>query len=116
MDRSHQLALAHLRQHTTPSMSLSQHPIIKSAVFGNVSQLTIELTTGWLLGKVTHFDNRVPTLVSGWGHYPMTYEVIPLFISALRNTEENFVDHPRYLPQDSQGGGGQGGCTPLLVE
>ena len=31
-DRSHQLALTHLRQCTTPSMSLLQHPVIKSTV------------------------------------------------------------------------------------
>ena len=47
VDRSHQLALTHLRQHTTPSMSLLQHPIIKAATFGEQSRPTILLTTGW---------------------------------------------------------------------
>ena len=47
-----------------------------------MSQPTIELTMGWLLGKVMRFDNRVHTLVSGWGHYPTIHEVIPLFVSA----------------------------------
>ena len=116
-DRSHQLTLTHLRQHTAPSMSLSQHPIIRSVVFGkDISRLPIELTTGWLLGKVIRFDNRVHTPASGWGHYPTTHEVIPLFISACRNTEENFLDYPRYFPWDLQRGGGRSGCTPLLVE
>ena len=88
-------------------MSLLQHPIIKLVTFGeNVSQLSIELTTGWLLGQIMHFNNRVHTPLPGWGHYPMTDEVIPLFVSALRNAEENFIGHPRYLPRHPQGGGG----------
>ena len=115
-DRSHQLTLIHLRQ-PLPSMSLLQHPIIKSATFGeNISQPSTGLTTGWLLGDITHFDNRVHTPSSGWGHYPMTHEVIPLFISALRNAEENFIDHPRYLPWNPQRRIGQNSCTPLVVE
>ena len=47
-----------------------------------MSWLTIELTMGWLLGRIKRFDNRVHTLASGWGHYLMTHEVIPLFVSA----------------------------------
>ena len=43
-------------------------------------------------------------------------EVIPLFISACRNAEENFADYPRYLLWDMQGWGGWDGRTPLLVE
>ena len=85
VDGSHQLALTHLSQHTIPSMSLSQHPIIKSAVFReDVTQLTIELTTGWLLGKIKRFDKRVHTPSSGYGHYLMTYEVGSLFVSCLK--------------------------------
>ena len=83
VDRSHQLTLTHLRQHTIPSMSLLQHPVIKSTMFSKqISWLSISLTTGWLLGDITCFDNRVHTLSSGWGHYPTTHEVIPLFVSA----------------------------------
>ena len=115
-DRSHQLALTHLRQHTTSSMYLLQHPIIKSATFGEHSWPTISLTTGWLLGNITRFSNEEYTLSSGWGHYPTMLKVIFLFVSACRNTEENFADHPRYLPWDSQGGGGWDGCSPPLVE
>ena len=89
--RPHQLAFTHLRQHTIPSMSLLQHPIIKAATFGKWSQPTISLTTGWLLGNITQFSNEEYTLSSGWGHYPTTIKVIPLFVSALRNTEENFL-------------------------
>ena len=114
-DKSHQLALTYLRQRTS-HMSLLQHPTIKSATFGERSRPTILLTTGWLLGDITRFSNEEYTPSSGWGHYPMTIEVIPLFVSACRNAEENLTDHPRHLPQDSQGGGGQDGGTPLLVE
>ena len=79
----HQLALTYLRQTTIPSMSLLQHPIIKVTTFGEqISRLSILLTTGWLLSDITRFDNQVHTLSSGWGHYPMTHEVIPLFVSA----------------------------------
>ena len=42
----------------------------------------LALTTGWLLGDITQFDNQVHTPSSGWGHYPTTHEVIPLFVSA----------------------------------
>ena len=97
-------------------MSLLQHPIIKAATFGERSQPTISLTTGWLLGDITRFSNEEYTLLSGWGHYPTTTEVIPLFVSACRNSEENFTDHPRHLPQALQGGGGQDGRSPSLVE
>ena len=114
-DRSHQLALTHLRQHTIPSMSLLQHPIIKAVTFGERSQPTILLTTGWLLGNITQFSNEEYTLSSGWGHYPMTIKVIPLFISACRNAEENFTDHPRYLPRDPQGRWGRDSRSSSLV-
>ena len=93
-DRSHQLALTHLRQHTTPSMSLLQHPIIKTATFGERSCPTISLTTGWLLGEITRFSNEEYTPLSGWGHYPTTLKVILLFVSAYRNTE-NFYRSPK---------------------
>ena len=96
-------------------MSLLQHPIIKAVTFGERSRPTILLTTGWLLGDITRFSNEEYTPLSGWGHYPTTIEVIPFFVSACRNAEENFTDHPRYLPWDPQGGGGRDGCTPLLV-
>ena len=86
VDRSHQLALTHLRQHTIPSMSLLQHPIIKATTFGEqISHPLILLTADWLLGDITQFDNEVHTTASKWGHYPMTHEVIPLFVS-LRET------------------------------
>ena len=81
-DRSHQLALTHLRQRTTPSMSLLQHPIIKAATFGEQSRPMISLTTGWLLGDITQFSNEEYTPLSGWGHYPTTIEVISLFVSS----------------------------------
>ena len=115
-DKSRQLALSFLRQHTIPSMSLLQHPVIKSATFGERSHPTISLTTGWLLGEITRFSNEEYTPSSRWGHYLMTIEVIFLFVSACRNTEEKFIDYPSYLPWRLQGGGGQNGCTPSVVE
>ena len=57
-------------------MSLLQHPIIKAATFWERSHLTISLTTGWLLGDITRFSNEEYTPLSGWGHYPMTLEVL----------------------------------------
>ena len=96
-DRSHQLALTHLRQRTSP-MSLLQHPIIKVTTFGERSRPTISLTTGWLLGDITRFSNEEYTPSSGWGHYPTTIEVIPLFVSAYRNTEENFFYRSPKIP------------------
>ena len=94
-DRSHQLALTHLRQHTTPSMSLLQHPIIKAATFGEWSRPMISLTTGWLLGNITRFSNEEYTPSSGWGHYLTTLKVIFLFVSACRNAEENVSRLPK---------------------
>ena len=97
-------------------MANMQHPIIKPLVFGKqIQQPIIQLTTGWLLGSIQYFDKRVNTPLSGYGHYPMTYEVVSLFISAWRNTEGDFIDNPRYLPQNHQRGG-HDGCTPSLVE
>ena len=116
VDRSHQLTLTHLRQHTIPSMSLLQHPTIKAVTFGERSQPMISLTTGWLLGDITRFSNKEYTPLSGWGHYPTTIEVIFLFVSSCGNTEEKFADHPRYLPWDSQGGGGWDSHPSSLVE
>ena len=64
-------------------MSLLHHPIIKAMTFEEwISCPLILLTTGWLLGDITRFDNEVHTPASGWGHYPTTHEVIPLFVSA----------------------------------
>ena len=94
-DRSHQLALTHLRQHTIPSMSLLQHPIIKAVTFREWSRPTISLTTGWLLGNITWFSNEDYTPSSGWGHYPTTIEVTFLFVSALRNTEKSSCRSPK---------------------
>ena len=97
-------------------MSLPQHPIIKSAVFGeDVTQPTIKLTTGWLLGRIKRFDKRVHTPSSGWGHYLMTYEVISLFVSDWRNTEGGSLNHPEYLPWDFEGWRGWRGCPQSVV-
>ena len=61
-----------------------QHPIIYPPVFGEDGHRpVIQLTTGWFLGTIRQWDNREHTLLSGWGHYPLTYEVIPLFVSHL---------------------------------
>ena len=65
-----------------------QHPIIRPPVFGEDSRcLIIQLTTGWLLGTLHRWDNREHTLMLGFGHYPSMFKVIPLFVSACRNTD-----------------------------
>ena len=82
VDRSHQLALTHLRRHTILFMANLQHPIICPPVFREeIQQPIIQLTTGWLLGDIKCFDKRVHTPSLGYRHYPMTYEVISLFVS-----------------------------------
>ena len=58
-------------------MANIQHPIIRPPVFGEeIHQPIIQLTTGWLLREIQHFNKRVHTPSSGWGHYLLTYKVI----------------------------------------
>ena len=62
--------------------AILQQPIIHPPVFAEDDcHPVIQLTTGWLLGTIRRWDGRVHTPSSGFGHYPSTYEVIPLFIS-----------------------------------
>ena len=66
-------------------MANMQHPIIRPPVFSEeIWQPIIELTTGWLLGQIKHFNKRVHTPLSGWGHYPTTYKVDSLFVFYLK--------------------------------
>ena len=59
-----------------------QQPIIYPPVFAEDDRHpVIQLTTGWLLGTICRWDGRVHTPLSGFGHYPSTYKVIPLFVS-----------------------------------
>ena len=116
VDRSHQLALTFLTQHTIPTNGQHQHPIIRPLVFREHGcRPIIQLTTGWLLGQIQHWDNREHTPSSGYGHYPSTFEVISLFVSACRNTERDCPDHPRHLPQNYKNWRGRGGCPQLVV-
>ena len=93
-----------------------QHPIIRPPVFGEqIWQPIIQLTTGWLLGDIQHFNKRVYTPSSDYGHYPTTHDVISLFISVWRNTEGSSFDHLGYFPWDPQGWGGCGSHTPAMV-
>ena len=79
-----------------------QHPIICPLVFGEeIQQPIIQLTTGWLLGDIKCFDKRVHTPLSGFRHYPMTYEVVSLFVSAWRNTEGDSFRFPKILFMES---------------
>ena len=72
--------LPFLTQHTTMAAILQQ-PIICPLVFGNNDHHpVIQLTTGWLLGTIRHWDRRVHTPSLGFGHYLSTYEVISLFV------------------------------------
>ena len=59
-----------------------QQPIICPLIFSKDNcHPVIQFTTGWLLGTIHQWDGRVHTLSLGFGHYPLTYEVIPLFVS-----------------------------------
>ena len=90
VDRSHQLALTFLTQHTIPPMANMQHPIIRPPVFREHScQPIIQLTTAWLLGNIQHWDNREHTLLSGYGHYPSTFEVFPSLFLLVETLTEN---------------------------
>ena len=42
---------------------------------------------GWLLGTIRHWDGRVHTPALGFGHYPSTYKVIPLFVRSDGNAD-----------------------------
>ena len=80
-DRSHQLAFDLSSLNTLPMAAIFQQPIICAPVFSKDScHPIIELTTGWLLGTICHWDGREHTPSLGFGHYPSTYEVISLFV------------------------------------
>ena len=54
-----------------------QQPIIHPPICNTEGCcLIVKITTGWLLGTITHWDNRehIPSL--GFGHYLLTYEVL----------------------------------------
>ena len=97
-------------------MANMQHPIIRPPVFGEqIWQPIIQLTMGWLVRDIQCFNKRVHTPLLGYGHYPTTYEIISLLVSAWRNTEGGSLDHPGHLPQDLEGGGGCRSCSPTVV-
>ena len=114
-DRSHQLALTHLRQHTSPN------------VFTPTSNYQ-----GCNLQGVVSSDYLNNHGLASWGHYSIqqqrVYPVVGLGTLSydtwgnlslhffLIETLKRFVDHPRHLPWDPQGRGGWDGCTPSLVE
>ena len=85
VDKSHQLTLTFLTQHTTPLMANMQHPIIRPPVFREHGRRPIiQLTMGWLLRDIQCFDNWEHTPLLGYGHYPSTFEVISLFVPTCR--------------------------------
>ena len=58
-----------------------QQPIIQAPVFSKDGHHPIvEFTTGWLLGTIRCWAGREHTPLSGFRHYPLTYEVISLFV------------------------------------
>ena len=58
-----------------------QQPIIHPPVFAEDGHcLVIQLTMGWLLSMIHHWDGREHTSLLGFGHYPLTYEVLSVFI------------------------------------
>ena len=101
--------------HYSP-MANMQHPIIRPPVFGEHSHHPIiQLTTGWLLGDIQHWDNREHTPSLGYGHYPSTFKVIPLFIPACRKCWGKFIDHPRHLPWNLEDRRRWGHCSQQVV-
>ena len=77
------------------------HPLVAN---GKGYCLIIEITTGWLLGTITHWDGREHTPLPGFSHYLLTYEVLSIFILLDRTLMEGIIDNPRHLPWDSQEG------------
>ena len=63
----------------------------------------IEFTTGWLLSTVACWDGREHTPSSGFGHYPLTYEVLSVIILD-RTLTERIVDNPGHLSWGGQEG------------
>ena len=81
-DRSHQLALTFPHSTHYQMTIIFQQPIIRAPVFTEDDRRpVIKITTSWLLGNIHQWDGRVHTPMLGFGHYPLTYEVIPLFVS-----------------------------------
>ena len=71
-------------------MANMQHPIIRPLVFREHGHHPIiQLTTGWLLSDIQWWDNREHTPLSGYGHYPSTFEVISLFVPIWKNAERD---------------------------
>ena len=66
---------------TLPMAANLQQPIVHPPVFAEDGRcLVIEFTTGWLLGTICHWDGREYTLLLGFGHYPLNYEVLSIFV------------------------------------
>ena len=79
-----------------------QQPIVHPPIFAEDGcHPVVEFTTGWLLGTICCWDGREHTLSLGFGHYLSTYEVFSVFI-LLDRTLTEAIDHPGYLPQNSQ--------------
>ena len=66
--------------------------------------LVIEVTTRWLFGTIACWDDREHTPSLGFGYYPLTYEVLSVFILLDRILTERIIDNPRHLPWGSQEG------------
>ena len=66
----------------------------------------IEFTTGWILSTITCWDGRehTPSPSSGFGHYPLTYEVLSVIVLLDRTLMERIIDNPGHLLQGCQEG------------
>ena len=99
--------------------AIFQQPIIRAPVFAEDDCCPIiKSTTSWLLGTIHWWDGRVHTLLSGFGHYPTTYRVIPLFVSFWWNTDGEFIDYLGYLSwgHEDRGTKWLDCCAYLVVE
>ena len=82
-----------------------QQPIVRPLVLnGEGCHPIVEITTGWLLGTIQHWDGREHTPSSGFGYYPLTYEVLSIIVLLDKTLTERIIDNPRHLSRGSQEG------------
>ena len=78
--------------------TIFQQPIIcPLTCTANGHHLVIEFTTGWFLGTVACWDGREHMPSSGFGHYPLMYEVLSVFVLFDRTLTEGIIDNPGHL-------------------
>ena len=89
VDKSHQLTLTFPQLILCKVATNLQQPIVHPPVFAENGHCpVVEFTMGWLLGTIHHWDGREHTLSSGFGHYPLTYKVLSVFVLLDRTLTE----------------------------